>query len=46
MARAASVPVVAVDFGYSETPVSQLGPDRIISRYEDLPGAIFDLVAR
>jgi phosphoglycolate phosphatase len=46
MARAASVPVVAVDFGYSETPVSQLGPDRIISRYEDLPAAIFDLVAR
>jgi len=46
MARAASVPVVAVDFGYSETPVSQLGPDRIISRYEDLPAAIFDLAAR
>ena len=46
MARAASVPVGAVDFGYSETPVSQLGPDRIISRYEDLPGAIIDLVAR
>jgi phosphoglycolate phosphatase len=46
MARAASVPVVAVDFGYSETPVWQLGPDRIISRYEDLPAAIFDLVAR
>jgi len=46
MARAASVPVVAVDFGYSQTPVSQLGPDRIISRYDDLPAAIFDLVAR
>jgi phosphoglycolate phosphatase len=45
MARAASIPVVGVDFGYSETPVSQLGPDRIISRYEDLPAAIFDLAA-
>jgi phosphoglycolate phosphatase len=45
MARAASIPVVAVDFGYSETPVSQLGADRIISRYDDLPAAIFDLVA-
>jgi phosphoglycolate phosphatase len=45
MARAASVPVVAVDFGYTETPVSQLRPDRIISRFEDLPAAIFDLVA-
>jgi phosphoglycolate phosphatase len=45
MAHAASVPVVAVDFGYSEIPVSQLGPDRIISRYQDLPAAIFDLAA-
>jgi phosphoglycolate phosphatase len=44
-ARAASVPVVAVDFGYSEIPVSRLGPDRIISRYEDLPAVIFDLAA-
>lgn len=44
MARAASIPVVAVDFGYSETPVSQLGPDRIISRYDDLPPAICDLI--
>ena len=31
---------VAVDFGYSETPVSELGPDRIISRYAELPGAV------
>ena len=45
MARAASVPVVAVDFGYSETPVSRLRPDRIISRYQDLPATIFDLAA-
>jgi len=45
MARAATVPIIAVDFGYSETPVSQLGPDRIISRYDDLPAAIFDLIA-
>jgi phosphoglycolate phosphatase len=44
-ARAASVPVVAVNFGYSEIPVSQLGPDRIISRYQDLPAAVFDLAA-
>jgi phosphoglycolate phosphatase len=45
MARAATVPVVAVDFGYSEMPVSQLGPDRIVSRYDDLPAAIFELIA-
>jgi phosphoglycolate phosphatase len=44
MARQAAVPVVAVDFGYSETPVSELGPDRIISRYAELPGAVRELL--
>jgi phosphoglycolate phosphatase len=39
-ARAAGVPVIAVDFGYSEQPVSELKSDRIISRYEQLPAAI------
>ena len=37
-ARAAAVPVVAVDFGYSETPVKELGPDRLISHFDDLDG--------
>jgi phosphoglycolate phosphatase len=44
MARRAKLPVVAVDFGYSDTPVSQLGPDRTISRYHDLPQAARDLL--
>jgi phosphoglycolate phosphatase len=39
-ARAAGVPVIAVDFGYSEQPMSELNPDRIISRYEQLPAII------
>ena len=39
-ARAAGVPVIAVDFGYSEKPVSEFGPDRIISHFEQLPAAI------
>ena len=43
MAREAAVPVVAVDFGYTETPVSLLSPDRIISRFEDLPAAVSEL---
>ena len=42
-ARAAGVPVIAVDFGYTETPVAELGPDRIIGHFNDLPGAIEDL---
>jgi phosphoglycolate phosphatase len=44
MAREAAVPVVAVDFGYTETPVSLLAPDRIISRFEDLPAAVSELL--
>ena len=39
-ARAAGIPVIAVDFGYSERPVSEYGPDRLISRFNDLPAAI------
>lgn len=39
-ARAASIPVIAVDFGYSERPVSEYKPDRIISNFAQLPVAI------
>jgi len=39
-ARAAGVPVIAVDFGYTDTPVGKLGPDRVISRFDDLPEAV------
>jgi phosphoglycolate phosphatase len=44
-ARAADVPVIAVDFGYTDRPVSELGPDRIISRFADLPSAVAELSA-
>ncbi|MBN8956616.1 MAG: phosphoglycolate phosphatase [Rhizobiales bacterium] len=43
-ARAANVPVIAVDFGYTDVPVSQLGPDRIISHFSDLPAAVRELL--
>ena len=39
-ARAAGVPVIAVDFGYSEQPVAELKPDRIISHFAQLPAAV------
>lgn len=39
-ARAAMMPVVAVDFGYSEVPVKDLGPDKIISHFSCLPDSI------
>ncbi|ADZ71182.1 phosphoglycolate phosphatase [Polymorphum gilvum] len=39
-ARAAGLPVVAVDFGYTAIPVRDLGPDRIISHYDRLAEAV------
>ena len=39
-ARAAGVPVIAVDFGYSEQPVSEFAPDRIVGHFSQLPAAI------
>ena len=42
-ARAATVPVIAVDFGYSEVPIATLQPDRIIGSFADLPAAIREI---
>ncbi len=39
-ARAAGIPVVAVDFGYSEKPVAEYKPDRLISHFAQLPSEI------
>jgi phosphoglycolate phosphatase len=38
-ARAAGVPVIAVDFGYTDVPVTELGPDRVISHFDELAEA-------
>lgn len=42
-ARAAALPVIAVDFGYSERPVSEYGPDRLISHFQQLSETIASL---
>jgi phosphoglycolate phosphatase len=39
-ARATGVPVIAVDFGYSDRPISEFGPDQIISHFAQLPASI------
>jgi phosphoglycolate phosphatase len=44
-ARAAGLPIIAVDFGYTEIPVAQLAPDRIISHFNALPDSIADVLA-
>jgi phosphoglycolate phosphatase len=44
-ARAANIPVVAVDFGYTELSLAELSPDRLISSFAALPDAVRDLIA-
>ena len=44
-ARNAGAPVIAVDFGYTDTPVAALGPDRIISHFDELWAAAQELLA-
>ncbi len=38
-ARAARLPVIAVDFGYTDVSVTELGPDRVISHFDELAAA-------
>jgi phosphoglycolate phosphatase len=42
-ARAAGVPVVAVDFGYSQTPAARLNADRVISHWRELPRVLAEM---
>jgi phosphoglycolate phosphatase len=46
VARAAGVPVIAVDFGYSDVAIAGLAPDRIISHFDELPQAVAALLPR
>jgi phosphoglycolate phosphatase len=45
-AKAAGIPVVGVTFGYTDTPVDQLGADRVIAHYSELAAAVEALVPR
>lgn len=39
-ARSAGIPIIAVDFGYSERPVAEYAPDRVIGHFSQLPDQI------
>ena len=39
-ARAAGLPIIAVDFGYTERPIAEFDPDRIISHFSELPVSV------
>ena len=42
-ARAAGLPVICVDFGYTDVPVTELGPDRVISHFDELAAAVAEM---
>lgn len=44
-AKAAGVPVIAVTFGYTDTPVREFSPDAVIDHYRLLEPAIKELMA-
>ena len=43
VARRAGVPVIGVKFGYTDVPIAELKPDRLISHMCDLPAAVESL---
>ena len=45
VARRAGVPVIGVSFGYTEVPIAELKPDRLIHHMRELPGAVRALAA-
>jgi phosphoglycolate phosphatase len=44
VARRAGVPVIGVEFGYTEVPIADLKPDRLIGHMSELPAAISSLI--
>jgi len=45
VARRAGIPVIGVDYGYTEVPIRDLAPDLVISHLEQLPDAISHVLA-
>jgi len=46
VARRAGVPVIGVTFGYTDVPMADLKPDRLIGHMRELPGAVDALIVR
>ena len=44
-ARAAGTPLILVSFGYTEIPASELGADRLLDRFDQVPRACAELTA-
>jgi phosphoglycolate phosphatase len=46
VARRAGVPVIGVEFGYTDVPIADLKPDRLISHMNELPEAVESLMVQ
>jgi phosphoglycolate phosphatase len=46
VARRAGIPVIGVTFGYTDIPIADLNPDRLISHFSELPAAVASLSAK
>ncbi len=44
VARRAGIPVFGVEFGYTDVPIAELKPDRLIGHMKDLPAAVESLM--
>jgi phosphoglycolate phosphatase len=44
VARRAGIPVIGVEFGYTEIPIADLKPDRLIGHFGELPAAVESLM--
>jgi len=44
VARRAGVPVIGVEFGYTEVPIGDLKPDRLVGHMRELPAAVQSLM--
>jgi phosphoglycolate phosphatase len=44
VARRAGIPVIGVEFGYTDVPIAELKPDRLIGHMRDLPEAVASLM--
>ena len=44
VARRAGIPVIGVEFGYTEVPIADLKPDRLVSHMRELPAAVQSLM--
>jgi phosphoglycolate phosphatase len=46
VARRAGIPVIGVEFGYTDVPIADLKPDRLIGHMSELPAAVESLMLR